>query len=358
MKSLRVFYTNNEATLTYKILFPLLFFLSLVYGFFLYLARAGQFGSYRPQAKVISVGNITLGGSGKTPFVELLIGLLSKRGRHPAVLIRGYKKPRGREGLGVEDYRLLGDEARMLTENLKGRAGVFVGSDRVSIARQADQEKKFDTMVLDDGFQHWGLKRDLDVVMVDATNPFGNGFLLPAGHLREGVSALKRADLICLTRTDEAPEAAVDALASKISGISPQAPLVWLVHVPEVLYDLTTEARVSAESIKNAEVGLLCGIANPISFLRTVERLGGRVVIKKFFEDHHDFSAEELADLSRVCAASHVSKVIVTEKDAARLKGRPDLKSLKIDILVLRIAVKIVKGQEALDERLDSLYHC
>ena len=361
MRGLEAFYAQKKVTKTYFVLFPLLFLLSGIYGLLLeilkFLYRAGILRSYRSSAKVISVGNITLGGSGKTPLVEYLADLLTRDGHRVAILLRGYKRPQQPSAGVSQDYYTNGDEGSMLKQNLKGRATVLTGPDRVGLTRRLDEEGGFDTIILDDGFQHWKLKRDLDIVTIDATDPFGNGLLLPAGHLREEVSSLARADIFCLTRCDEATEEKCRKLKSRLTNINPRSSVVIAIHAPENLYQLGTEKEAGLDALRGDQVCVLCGIANPCSFLTSVQKLGARVAMKSFFQDHHPYREHEIIDIAKKCIDARADKIVTTQKDAVRLAGLSCLKDLGVDIWVLRIGLKIIVGKEGLDGRLRSLYH-
>jgi len=361
MTGLKIFYTEGRRTALYIVLFPLLFALSCFYfllvwlGAFLY--TKGILKSYRSKGKVISVGNITLGGSGKTPLVEYLAHQLADEGRHVCVLLKGYKTPKENKAIGSPDYYVYGDEASMLKENLKDKAVVLTGNRRDELAQGIDAGSLCDTILLDDGFQHWRLKRDWDIVVMDATRPFGSRLLLPAGHLREGVFSLKRAHCFVLSHCDEASGEEIAELEKLLFFINPRADILRSVHAPESLTHLKTGKKEKLDILKGVSVGLFCGIAQPASFLNTVKKLGAHVVLERFFDDHHHYQQEEITDFIENCRGSGIQRILTTEKDAPRVSGLVRSVDLRIDILVLRIVLKITKGQEILNGRLYSLYH-
>jgi tetraacyldisaccharide 4'-kinase len=366
MNDFKKFYAQNKITPIIVILFPLLIVLAILY--FVVTSCLQMFYrifSYRSSLKVLSIGNITLGGSGKTPFVEWLARRVSCEGHRAAVLMRGYKTTREVNSFVSLNYYVYGDEASMLKESLSEEISVMTGKDRIKKVKTLQNEGGYDTLILDDGFQQWGLKRDLDVVTIDATNPFGNGLLLPAGHLREDIRSLKRADVLCLTRVYEIGLESRQKLEHLLKKVNPGALLVEAVHEPEYLYVLEStrflsmESRIPLENLKDKDVSLCCGIANPGSFLRLIEGIGAHVALKNFFQDHHVFSLDELMKMKTDCQKRGIRRLIITEKDAPRLSGAPALfKHSSVEILVLKISLKIVKGEEALDERLRTLYHC
>ena len=365
MKGLKVFYTQHRITGTYLILFPLLILLSLIYAVVVaFLKFFSSFNAFRSCVQVISVGNITLGGSGKTPLVEGLARQMFQEGHRVAVLLRGYKSSYRESSLGSLDYYVYGDEASMLRQNLPQTITVAIGKNRIQKAKGLEATGLFDTLILDDGFQQWRFKRDLDIVVIDATNPFGNGLLLPAGPLREGLSGLRRAHVLCLTRIDEATQEDIHKLKQLLKRINARATVCEAVHEPQYLYFLETERflaegkNMPLESLKDKEVCLCCGIANPNSFLRTVEKQGAKVVLKKFFDDHHVFDHKEMKAIQEACVGRGIHQMITTEKDFPRLSGVSVLfKDSGVDVLVLKIVFKIVNGLEALNERLRALHH-
>ena len=361
MNGLKIFYTQNKVTTAYIVLWPLLFILSCFFALLLFARgffyRIGIFKSYRPDLKVISIGNITLGGTGKTPFAAYLAKRLRSEGHKVAILLRGYKKPKQIDTMGSTEYNAMGDEASMLKSTCGEGVDVLAGKDRVLLAWQMEKEKTVDTVILDDGFQHFRLKRDLDIVTIDASNPFGNKFILPLGILREPLSSLKRADCFCLTRCDEASEYMIGELRSFLNRLTPAALVLKAFYCPASLYDLKKNKKESLEILKNKNVCLLAGIANPFSFIKTVRDLGAGISLKVFFDDHHHYSPAEIRDVAFKCREAKIKTILTTEKDAMRLSGFVLEQDLGVDFFVLKIALKIVEGEEALSARLHTLYH-
>ena len=261
-----------------------LLILSCIYGFLVkchhFFYRVNLLKNYKPPVTVISIGNITLGGTGKTPFVIMLARRLARKNK-TAVLIRGYGE----------------DEWKMLEERL-GQYGikVFVGRDRIKSANEA-LRCGIDTLVLDDGFQHRRLGRDLDIVLLDSTNPFGNRFLFPRGILREPLRGLKRADIIVLTKVDKPSPCAEGQGKSKdnspimteekIERIAPGKAVIKAVHRPERLDDIRKGERFPPAFLNNKTVCLLSAISDPSYFKHTVEQTGARVGLEFTFSDHY-----------------------------------------------------------------------
>ncbi len=361
MNGLKLFYTQNKITAAYIVLWPLLFFLSCVFALLLFarafLYKAGIFKSYRPSLKVISIGNITLGGTGKTPFAAYLAKRLRSEGNKVAILLRGYKRPLQSDGMGSSEYNIMGDEASMLKSACGEGIDVLAGKDRVFFARQLQKQGIVDTIILDDGFQHFRLKRDLDIVIIDASNPFGNKFILPLGLLREPLSSLKRADCFCLTRCDEVSEYMIGELRSFLNRLNPKALVLKAFYVPASLYDLKKNKNESASFLKGKDACLLAGIANPFSFVKTVRDLGANISLKMFFDDHHHYTPAEIRGAASRCRDAKIRTIVTTEKDAVRLSGFILEQDLGVDVIVLKIALKIVEGEEALIGRLHALYN-
>ncbi len=361
MNSLKAVYTRNIISPVYVLLWPLLLILSFLYFLSINLIRLFYqikiLKSYKPRAKTISVGNITLGGSGKTPIAEYLALLLSPRKRRPAILLRGYKKPKNIKGLGLPDYYLMGDEACMLKQNLKNSAGVFSSDDRLSEAESIDEEAFFDTIILDDGFQHWRIKRDLDIVAIDAVNPFGNGLILPLGPLRETLGALNRADIFCLTRCDEAKTETLKILESKLKKINPKAAIIKSIHAPEYFYDALTGEKLDLREVYAKKVVLIAGLANPFSFSSAMKKLDAEIASEIFFDDHHEFSSKEICDVLAKAERLKADFVVTTQKDIVRWQNWFIDNKPKVVVIVLKIALKVISGENSLDERLHSLYN-
>jgi tetraacyldisaccharide 4'-kinase len=302
------------------------------------LYASGFISAARLKVPVISVGNLTWGGTGKTPFVIEICGRIGALGLKPAVLLRGYGA----------------DESRQLAAALPG-VPIGVGADRAASARSILDREAVDVFILDDAFQHWALARDWDVVLVNATAPFGNGFLIPRGELREPPSELKRAQAVVLTHADRIPPAELEALREKIGALAPQAVLAEAVHRPDSLWrpKVSVEGeKLSVNALLGKSVVAVSGIAGPGSFAKTLKGLGAD--IKQTFEygDHHPFTAEEIRAV-RVWADENESVVVTTEKDFFRCR---ELFLREADPWVLKIRLQLVKGGEQIMKGLETLF--
>ncbi len=340
----------------------LLTFISLIYRmaiqlrFFLYRIRV--FRSRSVTAWVISVGNITLGGTGKTPVVEHLARLLHSRGRKVAVISRGYRRktgPRWRRVkeklLGAPTTRIVsdgnnillnsqvaGDEPYLLAANLDG-IPVLINRNRAKAALYAVRRLKADTIILDDGFQHLGLKRDLDIVLIDSNHPFGNNHIFPRGILREPPRNLSRADMILVTKAREGQQ---EELKSELRKYNQQAEILECRHNPVYLRDVRTSIKASLEFIQGTKAATLAGIANPYEFEQSLRELGVEVIYSRRFADHHSYTQQELIDTLNRADQRGAEILLTTEKDAVRF---PRLPPGKIPVFFLRVRIDSVREE-------------
>lgn len=315
--------------------------------------------------RVIVVGNLTVGGTGKTPVVEMLAKALRDKGRNVAVLSRGYKSKT--EPLVKKLWRLLshgevpppkvvsdgqtifldseaaGDEPYMLARNLPG-VKVIVDKNRVKGGYYAIKRYKADTLILDDGFQYLPLKGWMHILLIDKTNPFGNGNLLPRGILREPIKHLKRASYVCITKSNsvEDPE-----LVSIIQRYQPNLKLIECRHCPTLFKSLDGSHTLPLSAMQGKLVAVLSGIASPKSFESFLEGCHAILVHKEQFTDHHRFTDYELDAFIQAALKAKAEYLLLTEKDAVRLPKRwaPPLPAY-----YLRIEIDILKGKEIFEE--------
>ncbi len=316
-----------------------LFILSLIYGLairllmFFYGIRP-----FRPACKVVSVGNITLGGTGKTPLVRYLVRWLKGRGHRVAIITRGY---------------LNSDEPRMLQEDLTD-VPVIVDADRARAIKRAISEYAVDTVVLDDGLQQWRIKKDLDIVTVDSLNPFGNKQMIPRGILRQPLSSLKTAEVFVLTKTDRNPE--LNRLENFLKQINPGAVIAESVHSPAGFYELDKKGTVlNSSTLEGKTVALVCGIADPASFAHSLKALSMTIGLALEFSDHYDYSLKDLEDIIDAARQKGIDTIVTTEKDAVKL-CKLQIANSKLQIFVLRVELQITKNEEGFLERLSGLY--
>lgn len=263
-------------------------------------------GVQHAAAPVISIGNVTTGGTGKTPLVMRVVEMLTRRGRRPAILTRGYAAAAGQTADEVLEYQTALPNAR-----------VVVNADRVAGAREALEARGADCLVLDDGFQHRRLARDLDIVLVDALDPWGGGRLLPAGNLREPLTALRRADLIIITRANQVDEYALEFIEQRLHSLAPRAPVVPATVEPTVIY--ADEAPREVNELGFCVVLPVCGIGNPASFVKLVDDLAGYVAPAVRFRDHHRYADRDVEKIRRAAERWEADLVLTTRKDWVKL---------------------------------------
>lgn len=335
---------------------------SLAYGAGV-LARTGLYavGALKRRkvgAKVVCVGNITAGGTGKTPAVLLAADTLRKRGHEVAILSRGYGRTAKATDVSVlidgrdTDWRECGDEPWMIHQSLKGQGvPVLVCSDRAKSGALAVEVYGSRVLILDDGFQHHKLHRDLDVVLVNARDPFGGRRLLPLGDLREPVSALKRASMVVITHADRVTSAELDRLRSDIDAVHPGVPVLESAHKADHLLDVKTEAKLPLSRLKDKAVVALSGIGDPLSFEAQLEGLGASVAQSWRYPDHHPYTASELKSLEDLRGGL---PLVTTHKDFVRL---PDdwRQRLSGEVYVLGIKLELLKGRNLWIDTLEAL---
>ncbi len=274
---------------------------------------------------VIAVGNITVGGTGKTPLVEYIARYLTDEGHETVVLTRGYGRTatdRTRvilnDGQPLPDWSLAGDEPLMLARRLPD-VKIIVGADRYANGRFAETTYGCDVFVLDDAFQHLQLARDLNILVLDATDPFGNGELLPFGRLREPLYALRRADAIVVTRTDRTFDQ--EHLLGVLAACDVTAPVFFAYHDIVGVHELGTRRAQAQRSLIGTPLGVFSALGNPTIFEDDLANLGANLVFKRQFPDHHRYTAADIAALVADAKAAGAQRLVTTEKDAVKVEN-------------------------------------
>ncbi|MBI1976824.1 MAG: tetraacyldisaccharide 4'-kinase [Candidatus Omnitrophica bacterium] len=311
--------------------------------------RNGFFLTHQVFPKVISVGNLTWGGTGKTPLVAYLAKRLQANGQKAAVLSRGYGSPQNRQQA---------DEVVALKKTLEG-IGFFASPDRVHSARQAQREG-YGVVLLDDGFQHRRLVRHLDIVAIDATDPFGNGRLIPAGKLREPVHSLKRADWIILTKVDLVSDGEISRIKEKIQKITPNIPIGETFYRSVGLSDVGAgfKPAPTLDGLKDRDVGLVAAIGNPEAFHRTVEKLGAKVTRTYFKRDHSRYAVGDFQKMEEIQKRDSLFCWVTTSKDAVKMEdvfGDCPRFLGTVPVFSLEIELVFKKGERELWRVIESL---
>ena len=329
------------------------------------LYRIGILRRWPLGVQVISIGNVTAGGTGKTPVTEIFARTLAAEGRKVAILSRGYRRNEApfwqrlftqviEPPLVVSDGRRIlldaatgGDEPYMLASNLPGVA-VVVDRSRVKAGRYAIKRLGCDTIILDDGFQYQRLKHSIEVVLVDATNPFGNGNMLPRGILREPARHLKRADIIFLTKC----RGDVSAVRDEVRRINDHAEIVECNHTPKVLKDVWSREELPLDWLRGKTLCTLSGIASPKGFENSLRHLGAKVVWCERYADHHRYEPGEILYALNRTADMGADALVTTEKDAVRF---PRFETTPVKCLYLRISIEILRGGENFTEIINRI---
>jgi len=306
--------------------------------------RRHLFSVSKLDALVISVGNITTGGTGKTPLVEWVCRILAEEGKRVCVLTRGYRRQNSNEQVVVSDGNKVltdvaaaGDEPWLLARDLLGIAAVVCNTNRSEAGRWALDNLQSEVFVLDDGFQHLQLARDLNIVTIDATNPWGGG-LLPSGHLREPLAGLARADCFVLTRTEEQPDlTSITAALQKIVGHTAVFPSRMVT---------TRLRRLGGETLDQVSstqkpVAAFCGVGNPKSFFNHLRREGYELAFERAFPDHYNFEQADVDSIIGEAKAKGAASILTTAKDAVKLS------SLRFEIPCYVLEIRISIEDEA-----------
>lgn len=319
----------------------LLFPLSWLYGAVLkarsFLYLEGFFKRSRAKVPVISIGNLSFGGTGKTPLTIWVTRFLTERKKKVGVLSRGYAGgPQGN------------DEAAILKDLLPGLIHVE-NPNRIQAAKELVEKQKVELIVLDDGFQHLRLLRDLDLLLIDATDPFGGDFCPPSGRLRETLSAIRRADLVILTRADLVSGEEKEKIWAQIHHYLPTAPRIELAFEPVSIWITKTGEKKPVSILKDQELILLSAIGNPTAFRLSAEKLGARVRNDSRFRDHHFFSGLTLQSVMRDNNPDELP-VLCTHKDWVKIREYRNFFPW-----VLEIEARFLRGQEIVEQRLSQL---
>ena len=341
----------------------LLYVFSLIYGWLVNLKlmgyKVGIFKQKKLSCCVISLGNITVGGTGKTPTAQRLARDIRDMGYRVVILNRGYRaKWKGSVGIVSDGQRLLmtaaeaGDEAYMLAKHLPD-VPVLIGAERAQTGQYAIDHFGAEVAILDDGYQHWQLQRDMDILLVDAVNVFGNSYMLPRGTLREQVSHLDRADVCLMTKVDQAREGSCEYIRRNMRKYNPDALILESIHQPRCLIDLLdwndniSSNGLDVSEMKGMRVMAVSAIGNPASFEQTLSDIGAVIIESLRFPDHHDYTIEEMNDAIDQAQRQGAEAIVITEKDAVKVPqlNREALRAKSpVPVYVVSVEVTFQKG--------------
>jgi tetraacyldisaccharide 4'-kinase len=303
------------------------------------LYQTGLFARQHLQAPVVSVGNLTTGGTGKTPLVEWTTRYLAQTGHRPCVLTRGYARANKADRIVVADGTAIladvnqaGDEALWLAEQLRGQAAVVADRDRVAAGQWAIDNLQSDCFVLDDGFQNLRLTRNLNIVTIDATSPWGNGRLLPAGRLREPRRELRRADCIVITRADRSTS--LEGLKNEIAYLSHDRP-VFLSRMKTRSLRHLANSRPPLPDKQTGPMAAFCGVGNPASFFAQLRADNHDLSYVRSFADHHKYTQGDIDAVVGAARESEAQGLLTTAKDEVKLRRfHFDLPCYAVDIQI------------------------
>ncbi len=337
-------------------LMPLCGLYSLIAMIRNYCYNVGIFKQQKLPCVVISIGNIVVGGTGKTPTVAAIAKMLQNNETKVAILLRGYKRKSDNEITIVSDGKNLlcsreesGDEANMLAHQLS-EIPIIVGKQRYLIGEAAISKFNSQVLILDDGYQHRRLARDLDILIIDATQPYGTGSLLPIGTLREPKSSIKRADIILLTRTD-VKGINIEQLKTELNQLAPNTPILESIHKPTSLSQLNQtddNSTMPLNYLSGKRLLAVSGIGNPNAFAKTLEKHHPDKVELLAFPDHHVYSESDIQQIQRKFKQVNAECIITTQKDEHKFA---DLNT-DLPIFVLAIDLVITEGKKVLLDKL------
>ena len=344
------------------IIMGVLYVFSLIYAGLVNLKlagyRVGVFRHRKLDCFVISLGNVTVGGTGKTPTAQRLATDIRDMGYHVVILNRGYRaKWHGKVGIVSDGKRLhmtaaeAGDEAFMLAKHLPN-VPVLIGADRSVTGKYAIEHFGAEVAILDDGYQHWQLERDMDILLVDAVNVFGNGYILPRGTLREPVSHISRADVCLMTKVDQAADGSCEYIRKTVRKNNPGAQILESIHQPRCFIPLAdwyvdiAGDGIDVDQMRGKKIMAVSAIGNPASFEQTLSDLGAVIIESLRYPDHHDYNMREMTDVLHQAKNMGAEAIVITEKDAVKVPAELIQAGMEIPVYVICVEVKFQQGSE------------
>lgn len=321
----------------FSFLYPFSLLYSILVRIWLLLYKQNILKKERLSGYVVSVGNLTLGGTGKTSFCIYIVDALKRTGLKGVILSRGYKAKRKMGLVRPDDNpRDYGDEPVLLAR--KTEVPIIIGKDRVKTGNEALGRFNPDVLLLDDGFQYLKLDRDLDILLIDMTSPFGYSKFPPCGLLREPLSSIARADVVVLARTNDVANNRY--LFVKIKRLNPNGLVIKSIHFPTTLYNVRLKRNFPLSYIRGKRVLAFSSIGNPTSFIRTLSHLGANVVKELPFPDHHFYKETDFKKIERIASQCRADMIVTTEKDGVKIQ-------IPFQAFVLKVETKIIEGEES-----------
>ena len=334
-----------------KVLYPF----SRIYGFVvktrIFFYKKGILRCVRLPVPVFSVGNITVGGTGKTPVVEHIARYLRAKGKRVAILSRGYAA-NIRQETTFPDKNICNDEYLLFKENIPDVLHLL-NKSRVKGGREAIKRFQAECLVLDDGFQHLRLARDLNIVIVDALNPFGHEQIIPRGMLREPLEGLKRANMILLSHVDQCSRDKITVITNRLRKITGGVPVIETVHKPICLESAKDATKLDIHCLSGKRVFVFCAIGNPVSFRKSIEGLGAEIAGIRVFPDHHVYTLSELQGLNAEAQSMKPDAIVITQKD--RVKIGNNLSIWDFPVWTLKIEICVVNGREIFENKINAI---
>lgn len=334
-----------------KVLYPF----SRIYGFVvktrIFFYKKGILRCVRLPVPVFSVGNITVGGTGKTPVVEHIARYLRAKGKRVAILSRGYAASIRQEN-NSSGKNICNDEYLLFKENIPD-VPHLLNKSRVKGGLEAIKRFQAECLVLDDGFQHLRLARDLNIVIIDALNPFGHEQIIPRGMLREPLEGLKRANMILLSHVDQCSRDKITVITNRLRKITGGVPVVETVHKPICLESAKDAAKLDIHCLRGKRVFVFCAIGNPVSFRKSIEGLGAEIAGIRVFPDHHVYTLSELQEMNAEAQSMKPDAIVITQKD--RVKIGNNLSIWDFPVWALKIEICVVNGREIFENKINAI---
>ena len=326
----------------------------------LFLYKTNIIKQHKLDCHVISLGNITVGGTGKTPTAQILAKAISNMGYKVAILNRGYRaKWKGKVGVVSDGKKIYmtaveaGDEAFLLAKRLP-KVPVIIGADRAITGKYAVKKLGAEVVILDDGYQHWQLQRDIDILLIDAINVFGNNYILPRGTLREPLEHLDRADVCLLTKVDQSSSDIIDNIKHTINKHNKKALIIESSHSPKCFIEITnwykniSNSNLPLNSMANKKITAVSAIGNPASFEKTLEDISAQLAYSIRFPDHHEYTMAEMQSVMDQAVEHNSEAIVITDKDAVKIPAEFIHSERALPVYVLSIEVEFLNNYHEL----------